>query len=86
QMISGLVDPTAGRLLVNGEDWTHRPVNQRGMGMVFQHYALFPHMTVAENVSFPLEMRKLPTRDVSAQVEETLRKVQLDSFAHRFPR
>lgn len=86
QMISGLVDPTAGRLLVNGEDWTHRPVNQRGMGMVFQHYALFPHMTVAENVSFPLEMRKLPARDVSAQVEETLRKVQLDSFAHRFPR
>ena len=86
QMISGLVDPTAGRLLVNGEDWTHRPVNQRGMGMVFQHYALFPHMTVAENVSFPLEMRKLPSRDVTAQVEETLRKVQLDSFAHRFPR
>jgi putative spermidine/putrescine transport system ATP-binding protein len=86
QMISGLVDPSAGRLTVNGEDWTHRPVNQRGMGLVFQHYALFPHMTVAENVSFPLQMRKLPAADVSAQVEETLRKVQLDRFSHRFPK
>jgi len=85
QMISGLVEPSAGRLMVNGEDWTHRPVNQRGMGLVFQHYALFPHMTVAENVSFPLEMRKLSATEISAKVEETLRKVQLDHFAHRFP-
>lgn len=85
QMISGLAEPSAGRMMVNGEDWTRRPVNQRGMGLVFQHYALFPHMTVAENVSFPLEMRKLATADISAKVEETLRKVQLDRFAHRFP-
>jgi putative spermidine/putrescine transport system ATP-binding protein len=86
QMISGLVDPSAGRLIVDGEDWTHRPVNQRDMGLVFQHYALFPHMTVAENVAFPLQMRKLPAADVRAQVDETLRKVELDRFSHRFPK
>jgi putative spermidine/putrescine transport system ATP-binding protein len=85
QMISGLVAPSAGRLMVNDQDWTHRPVNTRGMGLVFQHYALFPHMTVAENVAFPLEMRKLPEADISAKVKETLRKVQLDQFSHRFP-
>ncbi len=85
QMISGLAEPSAGRLMVDGQDWTHRPVNQRGMGLVFQHYALFPHMTVEENVSFPLEMRKLPAADIGAKVAETLRKVQLDNFSHRFP-
>ncbi|GHD22008.1 ABC transporter ATP-binding protein [Tianweitania populi] len=86
QMISGLTDPSEGRLIFNGEDWTHRPVNARGMGLVFQHYALFPHMTVAENVAFPLEMRKLPSAEMKTRVEETLRKVQLDQFAHRFPK
>ncbi|GGE02073.1 putative spermidine/putrescine transport system ATP-binding protein [Gemmobacter megaterium] len=86
QMVSGLAEPTSGRLWVDGEDWTHRPVNQRGMGLVFQHYALFPHMTVAENVAFPLQMRKLSGADLRARVDETLKKVQLDSFAHRYPK
>ncbi|MBV0891914.1 ABC transporter ATP-binding protein [Paracoccus sp. Z118] len=86
QMISGLTEPSEGKLWVDGEDWTFRPVNQRGMGLVFQHYALFPHMTVAENVAFPLQMRKLPQAELRSRVDETLKKVQLDAFAHRFPK
>lgn len=86
QMISGLAEPSEGRLLVDGEDWTYRSVNRRGMGLVFQHYALFPHMTVAENVAFPLEMRKLPAAEAAARLQETLAKVQLESFAHRYPK
>lgn len=86
QMISGLTEPTEGRLFIDGVDWTHKPINQRGMGLVFQHYALFPHMTVAENVAFPLQMRKLPEAELKARVDETLKKVQLESFSHRFPK
>jgi len=86
QIISGLVEPTTGKILFEGEDWTHRPVNSRGMGMVFQHYALFPHMTVSENIAFPLKMRKISQTEINRQVSETLAKVQLDKFGHRFPR
>ncbi len=86
QMIAGLVPPSEGRLRIDGEDWTDRPVNSREMGMVFQHYALFPHMTVAENVAFPLKMRKLASADVANRVAETLEKVQLQDFSHRYPR
>ncbi|MFT3688490.1 ABC transporter ATP-binding protein [Paenirhodobacter sp.] len=86
QMVAGLLEPTSGQLLVDGVDWTRRPVNQRGVGLVFQHYALFPHMTVAENVAFPLKMRRIPADQIRQRVEETLKKVELDRFAHRFPR
>ncbi|PWL18386.1 polyamine ABC transporter ATP-binding protein [Falsochrobactrum shanghaiense] len=86
QMIAGLVEPTVGRMFFEGEDWTSRPVNLRGMGMVFQHYALFPHMTVAENIAFPLKMRGISQKEIGHQVSETLAKVQLEQFGHRFPR
>ncbi|MFT4012807.1 MAG: ABC transporter ATP-binding protein [Paracoccus sp. (in: a-proteobacteria)] len=86
QMVAGLLEPTSGRLVVDGQDWTRRPVNQRGVGLVFQHYALFPHMTVAENIAFPLKMRKMAPAEIAARVAETLAKVELDRFAHRFPR
>ncbi|MBV2143652.1 ABC transporter ATP-binding protein [Falsochrobactrum sp. TDYN1] len=86
QMIAGLVEPTAGKMFFEGEDWTNRPVNARGMGMVFQHYALFPHMTVSENIAFPLKMRGITQAEIGRQVSETLAKVQLGEFGHRFPR
>lgn len=85
QMVSGLTPATSGRLLIDGEDWTERPVHSRDMGLVFQHYALFPHMTVAENVAFPLKMRNLGTGGIEQRVKETLEKVQLEAFGHRFP-
>lgn len=86
QIISGLVEPTTGQMFFEGEDWTHRPVNARGMGMVFQHYALFPHMTVSENIAFPLKMRGMNQPEISKRVSETLDKVELGAFGHRFPR
>src|SRR5690606_13445360 len=86
QIISGLVKPTTGRMFFESEDWTHRPVNARGMGMVFQHYALFPHMTVSENIAFPLKMRGMRQTEIAQKVTETLDKVQLGAFGHRFPR
>jgi putative spermidine/putrescine transport system ATP-binding protein len=57
QIICGLAEPTAGRLFIDGADQTHTPVHRRQVGVVFQNYALFPHLTVAENVAFPLQMR-----------------------------
>lgn len=86
QIISGLAEPTTGKMFFEGEDWTHRPVNARGMGMVFQHYALFPHMTVSENIAFPLKMRGMSQSEISKKVTETLNKVELGAFGHRFPR
>src|SRR5215218_3979673 len=70
--IAGLIAPTAGDVLVDGRDITHLPVYRRNLGMVFQSYALFPHMTVAENVGFGLRMRGIATADARTQVHEAL--------------
>jgi putative spermidine/putrescine transport system ATP-binding protein len=86
QIICGLVEPTAGRLLIDGEDRTHTPAHRRHMGMVFQNYALFPHLTVQENVAFPLEMRRLPARELREKVATALDMVGLMEFGTRFPR
>ncbi len=86
QMISGLTEPTSGELWVDGRNETETPVHKRDMGLVFQHYALFPHMTVSENIAFPLKMRGAPARDIRERVAETLAKVQLEAYGDRFPR
>src|SRR5881227_31043 len=64
RMIAGFIAPTAGRVLLGGKDITMLPPWKRDTGMVFQSYALFPHLTVAQNVSFGLEMRKIPSADI----------------------
>ncbi len=86
QMIAGFTVPTQGRVLVNGTDITDLKPNRRGLGIVFQTYALFPHMTVAENVSFGLEMRKVPQEELDQRVADVLRLVHLDPFRTRFPK
>jgi putative spermidine/putrescine transport system ATP-binding protein len=86
QMICGLVEPSSGRILIDGRDQTQTPVHQRDIGLVFQHYALFPHLTVAENIEFPLRMRALPAAEVKQRVKDALAMVQLDHLAARFPR
>ncbi len=86
QMIAGLHEPTGGRISLNGEDITNKPVNQRGLGIVFQSYALFPHMTVAENVSFGLEMRGIDAAERARKVAVALDQVKLTEFSHRYPR
>jgi len=86
QMIAGLHEPTAGRILLDGEDITRKKPSQRGLGIVFQSYALFPHMTVFDNVSFGLEMRGVVAEERKQRVLTALAQVKLDAFAHRFPK
>jgi putative spermidine/putrescine transport system ATP-binding protein len=86
RMIAGFVEPSGGTATIGGKDVTHLPPWRRNTGMVFQSYALFPHMTVAENIAFGLEMRKLAKADVASRVKEVLRLVRLDVYAQRYPR
>jgi putative spermidine/putrescine transport system ATP-binding protein len=83
--IAGFVEPSAGTVLLDGRDITALPPERRDFGMVFQGYALFPHMTVAENVAFPLRVRKLGAAEREARVRAALDLVQLERFAERKP-
>lgn len=86
QMICGLIEPTSGRIVIDGCDITDLPVHKRDLGLVFQHYALFPHLTVYQNIAFPLEMRGVAKDQIRKDVEETLALVQLGSLSDRYPR
>jgi putative spermidine/putrescine transport system ATP-binding protein len=86
QMIAGFVDVTAGRIVLDGRDITHAKPSSRGLGVVFQSYALFPHMTVADNVAFGLLMRKVPKAEREERVRQTLSLVRLTALADRYPR
>jgi putative spermidine/putrescine transport system ATP-binding protein len=85
RMIAGFVAPSAGDILVDGQSIVATPVHARRMGMVFQSYALFPHMSVAANVAFGLEMRGIAGSARRARVDEMLRLVRLEKFADRRP-
>lgn len=82
-IIAGFVRPERGRLYFAGEDVTLSPVNKRGLGMVFQNYALFPHMSVAQNVAFPLKVRRVARAEIEERVTRVLRLVQLEALAER---
>jgi putative spermidine/putrescine transport system ATP-binding protein len=86
RMIAGLIAPTAGKIAVGGRDVTHIAPHGRDMGLVFQSYALFPHMTVAKNVAFGLEMRDLSRAEIAKKVAKALAMVQLEHLAERKPR
>jgi putative spermidine/putrescine transport system ATP-binding protein len=86
QALAGFLPVTRGRILLAGRDITHQPANQRGLGIVFQSYALFPHMTVAQNVRFGLEMRKTPAAECESRVSRMLDLVHLAAYAQRYPR
>ncbi len=83
--IAGFETPTAGRIHVAGRDVVPLPANKRNIGMVFQKYALFPHLSVARNISFPLEMRGWPRRRRDDAVRRALATVRLDGYAARMP-
>jgi ABC-type Fe3+/spermidine/putrescine transport system ATPase subunit len=83
--IAGLIETDAGTILVDGVDVTNVPVNRRNIGMVFQSLALFPHMTVEENVMYGLLRRKVPVAQARDRVTDALRQVQLGDFASRVP-
>jgi putative spermidine/putrescine transport system ATP-binding protein len=86
QMIAGFVTPSAGRIMLGGRDITHERPEKRGMGVVFQSYALFPHMTVAGNVGFGLEMRNMKRDERAVRVAEALDLVRLKGLDARYPK
>lgn len=86
RMIAGFLFPTTGKIFIQEDDVTKVPSNRRNTGMVFQTYALFPHMTVAQNVRFGLKMRGIGGAESTSRVAEALRLVNLDHLADRLPR
>jgi putative spermidine/putrescine transport system ATP-binding protein len=86
QIVAGFVMPTTGSILLDGRDITHERPEKRGIGVVFQSYALFPHMTVAANVGFGLEMRKAKRAERAEHVAEALALVRLKGLDHRYPK
>jgi putative spermidine/putrescine transport system ATP-binding protein len=86
RMLAGLAEPNAGRIVIGGADVTALPPYRRNMGLVFQNYALFPHMTVADNVGFGLEMRNLARDQRRQRIAEALSLVRMEGLEHRKPR
>src|SRR3954467_6647231 len=86
RMIAGLIEPSGGAARIGGTDVTYLPPWRRNTGMVFQSYALFPHMTVADNVAFGLEMRRIGKSEIETRTREALRLVRLEGYEARLPR
>jgi putative spermidine/putrescine transport system ATP-binding protein len=86
RIMSGFIRQTEGRVLFDGESVDRLPPSRRGVGIVFQNYALFPHMSVAENVAYGLQARKMPRAKIASRVEEMLALVHMGEFARRKPR
>ncbi|MDV7270197.1 ABC transporter ATP-binding protein [Thioclava sp. A2] len=84
-MLAGFETATHGEILLDGQNINHTPPHKRGIGMVFQNYALFPHMTVGENLAFPLEVRGMGKSEREAKVKRALDMVQMGAFANRRP-
>src|SRR3954462_5395768 len=85
RIIAGLDPPDAGSVALTGDDATNLPVQHRGVGFVFQHYALFRHMTVRQNIAFGLEIQKLARPQIHARVDELLALVRMEGYAGRYP-
>jgi sulfate/thiosulfate transport system ATP-binding protein len=85
RLIAGLEMPDSGKIFLTGDDATHKSVQERNIGFVFQHYALFKHMTVRKNIAFGLEIQKAPKSRIKAKVEELLELVQLSGLGDRYP-
>jgi multiple sugar transport system ATP-binding protein len=86
RLIAGLEDTTSGQILLDGEDMTKAPPARRGLAMVFQSYALYPHMSVRDNIAFPLKMAKAPKEVIDQKVEYAARTLNLGSYLDRRPR
>ena len=84
--IAGFIQPDRGDILLDGRSIGHLPPEQRHFGMVFQGYALFPHMTAYDNVAFPLKVRKRPSAEIKHRVDAAIELVQLGAHANRYPR
>ena len=89
RMIAGFEKPSSGEILIGdrvvSSDKVFLPPDKRGIGMVFQSYAVWPHMSVRDNVAYPLKIRKLPKNEIAAQVDRALETVHLSQYAERMP-
>ncbi len=85
RMVAGFVDPTAGQIMMDGSDITRLPANKREVGMVFQNYALFPHLTVAQNIAFAMKQRRATESEQRTRVHELLELVKLQGAGKRYP-
>lgn len=85
RLISGLEMPDSGKIILTGKDATYQSVQERNIGFVFQHYALFKHLTVRQNIAFGLEIRKAPKKKIHGKVEQLLELVQLSGLGDRYP-
>jgi spermidine/putrescine ABC transporter ATP-binding subunit len=85
KMIAGFEEPSGGCVLISGTDVTHIPPHKRNLGFVFQQYALFPHLTVADNIAYALKMRRVRRAEIRIRVSETLNLVRLDDLGERYP-
>jgi len=83
--VAGFIQPDSGQIVINKRDYTRLPPNQRDIGLVFQSYALFPHLTVFNNVAFGLRMRRIPKDEIHSRVANALKMVGLEAFADRRP-
>lgn len=86
KMIAGFEDPTDGRIMINGNDVSQTPIHKRNIGMLFQNYALFPHMNVYKNVDYPLSVRQMPKSERKEKIGAILKRVRLSEYASRYPR
>ena len=82
-IMAGLLDATSGDIYLDGERINDLPINKRDIHTVFQNYALFPHMTVFENVAFALKLKKVDKKEIAKRVKETLKMVQLEGYENR---
>ncbi len=86
RMVAGFMAPTSGSIEIDGSDMTRVPPHRRDVGMVFQNYALFPHMTAAQNIAFPLQMRGKARHEIQRRVADALKLVKLADYGDRYPR
>ncbi|MBU5485855.1 polyamine ABC transporter ATP-binding protein [Clostridium sp. MSJ-11] len=85
RMIAGFEMPSSGKIIIDGEDVTDKSPNERCVNTVFQNYALFPHMNIADNIAFGLKMKKVPKKQIEAKVQEMLKIVKLEGYESRMP-
>src|SRR4026207_1707422 len=85
RMVAGFEIPSSGRIILDGADITEKAPNQRNVGMIFQAYALFPNMTVAQNIGFGLRIRKEPEAEIKQRVEEMVSLINLEKHADKYP-
>jgi putative spermidine/putrescine transport system ATP-binding protein len=85
-ILAGFEKPSFGDIHINGQSVADLPPFKRNIGMVFQNYALFPHMTISENLAFPLTMRKFPKEEIKGKINEILSMVRLQGFGDRYPK